>query len=655
MTIKAQAYLQGYLHAKTAAVGLDPNKPIPPNIQKHMGPWTGDTFAEEQRADAISAGNQWPTLPGEPISPGRRPDGSLNWPWAKQWGNPKPLIKGIRDTASGAVADISRVWAGQRGADNIEGIKDSSLAGDIRDVAQHIRKDPVRNIKQMAKDVVYGPGGAWNIAAAALPATWASKIPKGPKGPKGPRGTPKTFNELSDELQKARLAGEGPSGRTPAPEGKEWGRVDPASVVDDPRRIIQPGGQPVPDAARVPGSAARKQFLDKFVEKPVQGIANDILDEGGTPVWSNAHGPDLPNNPQSKGVFYVDAQGVKRFRRHADDLTEGLEATTGYSGGYIIDNPLNKGIVQGTWPGTKPFGHPDWLKEDTGPRMGGHDPADVVRAREDMDRLKRLLDDPDFADKLWSNIDDSAAARAAKNKGPLADAPPGSPIGPQARDVIPEDLDKAPPQVPTSWYDPKVDKRAPGERRPRKSPRPFGDVGIVPESWPAPGKGKPLTISIPNRNPTKTEIDISYGRKRDKVDMDNWWKEPVADASDLKEWQANGYLIERKKFLDDLVEKPLHDMAAELLDADVELLWSNYYGSGPKGVYYVDAKGGRRFRRHPDDLTTGPETSLISHVEDFVGDPEGLIQSLFGPDIAGPAYTPTRNRYTIDNPLTGWN
>ena len=51
MTIKNQAYLQGYMHEKTAAVGLAPNKPIPPNIQKHMGPWTGDTFAGEQRAD----------------------------------------------------------------------------------------------------------------------------------------------------------------------------------------------------------------------------------------------------------------------------------------------------------------------------------------------------------------------------------------------------------------------------------------------------------------------------------------------------------------------------------------------------------------------------------------------------------------------------
>ena len=565
MTIKTQAYLQGYLHAKTAAVGLDPNKPIPPNIQQHLSPWTGketatDTSAEDwrhvRRADAIAAGNQWPTLPGESIPPGRRPDGSLNWPWAKQWLNPMPLLKGIRDTAKGVAGDAARAVVSPKATTMynklwpLDSSPIPSVVRDTKDMAKHIRKDPVYNTKQLLKDMVYGPGGAGNIATAAVPAAGASRITKSIR-----RGD---------------------------------NRNPPKVIADE----MTPG----------------------------QSAVESILYPQGKPLASN------------------------------------------------------KGIVQGTWPGTKPFGHPDWLKEDTGPRMGGDRPEDLAREKKTMDLLKRLLEDPDqeltgrpgttLKDKLWSGVTDGDR-RAAKNKGPREDAPPGSPIGPQSRDVIPEDVYENPYTVPTSWYTPR--KTTPGKRKVvHDLPGRYGrGADIRSPEWETPGEGTPLSMyEPPDRNPTQTDIDMAYGRLIDRK-VDPYAYEPPADASALKEWRANGYLIERKRFLDDFVEKPLHDMTAQLLDADVNLLWGNYYGPGPKGMYYVDAKGGRRFRRHPDDTTTGPETSLISYSDDFGGNPDDLLKSIIDRAMdkddyrlkfgERPANTPTKNSYTIDNPLTGWN
>jgi len=528
MTIKTQAYLQGYMHDKTAAVGLDPNKPIPPNIQKHMGPWTGDTFAEEQRADAIAAGNQWPTMTGN-IPPGRRPDGSLNWPWAKQWLNPMPLLKGIRDTAKGVAGDAARAVVSPKATTMynklwpLDSSPIPSVVRDTKDMAKHIRKDPAYNTKQLLKDMVYGPGGAGNIATAAVPAAGASRITKSIR-----RGD---------------------------------NRNPPKVIADE----MTPG----------------------------QSAVESILYPQGKPLASN------------------------------------------------------KGVV---------------------PRRGGDRPEDLAREKKTMDLLKRLLEDPDqeltglpgtsLKDKLWSDVKDSAAGRAAKNKGSRADAPPGSPIGPQSLDVI--------PTVPTSWYTPR--KTTPGKRN-VVSDLPGPEVysrrsDIRPPEWETPGEGTPLSMTAPDRNPTQTDIDISYGRFIDRK-VDPYAYEPPASALDIEEWLGNGYKVERKQFLDDFVEKPLHDMTAQLLDADVNLLWGNYYGPGPKGMYYVDAQGGRRFRRHPEDITTGPETSLISHSDDFGGSPDDLLKSWIDRAMdkddyrpkswERPANTPTKNSYTIDNPLTGWN
>jgi hypothetical protein len=222
MTIGLQAYLQGYMHEKSAAPYDVPEAPLPspaglaplvgsaaaswpnvqkflpvpkggpiqdPNILQHMSPWPEETPGYEYEpgiwdGDGTYYSGRTINDPNLEFQRSNQPQGLTKGQQEqraaalreqkKQWWNPKPAIEGIRDTAKGAASDLYRLGAMMHddtgaGRSRFQALPNQpSAVGDIKEQAQHLWQDPIRNTKQMAKDMIAGPGGFWNVATPAV-------------------------------------------------------------------------------------------------------------------------------------------------------------------------------------------------------------------------------------------------------------------------------------------------------------------------------------------------------------------------------------------------------------------------------------------------------------------------------------------------------
>jgi hypothetical protein len=346
MTIKTQAFLQGYLHEKTAAAmparrrqrqseTLEIPAPTKAELQevRNAAPRPG---MASRRGTSVPDFDQynWEDFVKKNPSPGRQygfldiksrpgdaimkmqmknfsdyqkylPKGSTAHR-LKRWANPvetyDQLVKGIGDTAKGVGWDAVRGLVSPRvGGTMYNKLKAKpSFVGDIKGVAKDIKEDPSL-LQKMVTEPFLGPGGLGNILTTALPATWASRLTKGSKVP-----SPDYLHQRPTFRQADLDYGHGGPGGTPAGAAETFART---GNIEKGRRA------PMPEAARVPGSAARQKFLDEMVEFPVQGITNEIIDKGGTTHWANYYNEGMP-----RGVFYEDVKGNRLFHRHPDDI-----------------------------------------------------------------------------------------------------------------------------------------------------------------------------------------------------------------------------------------------------------------------------------------------------------------------------------------------